>query len=313
MLEPLASAKLPEFKCIDISRRNRLLLTFPHSRYAVYMIKDHQFCSMEQPAISDKVVRMLKDAEHAILSQDSKLVVQAESSVMCHNKAYSFKDRCLSKVHIFGGNWMTLSQRRESRLNFEIIQEKDERTIHDEKDLSLDSVVVPSDAYGGIAVLYKTRERLALGGFSSSSRRVKEICISREGSVYSKEPVELRPEPQNMISAAVMKKVLFLLVNETTIVLYVMKKRINYNVFFNNNDHEDMANRMNEIHLQDLGLTMDCKLQRIWAGGTESGIYMLHVLYQKGHDKILASYNMDKDFLKRCEGNNSYLFGDYAW
>ena len=143
MLEPLASAKLPEFKCIDMNRRNRLLLTFPHSRYATYMIQDHQFCTMEQPALSDEAVRMLKDAGHVILSQDSKLVVQAESSIrmMCHNKSYSFKDRCLCKVHIFGRNWITLSRCRESGLDFEIIQENDERTIHEEKDLMLDSLV----------------------------------------------------------------------------------------------------------------------------------------------------------------------------
>ena len=140
-LEPLASAMLPEFKYIDINRRNRLLLTFPHSRYATYKIIGHQFSTMEQPALSDKTMRMLKDAEHAILSQDSKLVVQDEFSMMCHNKTYSFRDRYLCKVHTFRGKWMTLCHRTESELLLEIIWENDERTIHEEEGLSLDSLV----------------------------------------------------------------------------------------------------------------------------------------------------------------------------
>ena len=140
-LELLASAMLPEFKYIDMNRRNRLLLTFPHSRYTTYKIMDHQFSTMEQPALCDKTVRMLKDAEHAIMSQDNKLVVQDEFSMMCHNKTYSFGDRYLCKVHTFRGNWLSLSHRTDSGLIIEIFQEKDEGTLHEEKDLKLDSLV----------------------------------------------------------------------------------------------------------------------------------------------------------------------------
>ena len=104
-----------------------------------------------------------------------------------------------------------------------------------------------------------------------------------------------------------MKKVLFLLVNETTVVVYVIRTQCN--LFRAGFGHEIMENRMNKIHLPDLGLTTDCKLQRIWAGDTETETYILHVLYQKGQDKMLASYNMNKDFLKRCEHYNSNLFG----
>ena len=116
------------------------------------------------------------------------------------------------------------------------------------------------------------------------------------GSVNSKERVQLLPGPQNMISAAVMKKLLFLLVSETTIAVYAMKNRTEGTGYYKQN------NRMNEIHPQDLGLTTDCNLLRIWAGDTETETYILHVLYQKGQDNTLASYNMDKDFLKKCEG-----------
>ena len=113
------------------------------------------------------------------------------------------------------------------------------------------------------------------------------------GSVNSKYCVQLRPRPENMLSAAVMKKVLFLLVNEKTIAVYAMKNK--YNIV-----DRIMDNRVDEINLQDLGLTTDCKLQRIWAGDTESGTYLLHVLYEKEQDKTLASYNMNKNFLKKC-------------
>ena len=85
-LEFLASAKLPGFKDINMNRRTKLLHIFPHYRYDVFRIKDHQFCSMEQAALSDKSSRMLKDADHAILSQDGKLVIQDEYRVMCQNK-----------------------------------------------------------------------------------------------------------------------------------------------------------------------------------------------------------------------------------
>ena len=139
-MELLASAKLPEFTCIDINRRNRLLLTFPRRSYGVYKIKDQKFCSMEQTALSDKTVRMLKDAEHAILSQDSKLVVQDEFSMMYCNKAYSFGRRYMCKAHVFEGDWVALSHRADSILICEFMKEKDDTSVHEEK-IGLDSVV----------------------------------------------------------------------------------------------------------------------------------------------------------------------------
>ena len=106
----------------------------------------------------------------------------------------------------------------------------------------------------------------------------------------------LRSTPEKTISAAVMKKVLFLLVNGTTIAAYDMKESTEWN------GHYDVAvdNQMNEIHLQDLGLTSGYELQKIWAGDTESETYILHVLCQKGQDKILVSYNVNKTFLEEC-------------
>ena len=139
-MELLASAKLPEFEYLDMNRRNRLLLTFPQSSYAVYKIKHQTFCSIEQTALPDKTVRMLKDAEHAILSQDSKLVVQEECRMMYCNKAYSFGKRYMCKVHIFEGDWMTLSHRKDSELIYEFVKEKDETSVHKET-VSLDSLV----------------------------------------------------------------------------------------------------------------------------------------------------------------------------
>ena len=140
-LKLLASAILPKFKFIDINRRNRLLLTFPNSHFAIYMIKDHQFCSMKQPALSDTAVGMLNCAKHAILSLDDKLVAQDEFSMVCNNKTYSLEDRYFCEVHIFRGKWITLSHRTASGLGFEIVQEKDESTIHEVTDLKLDSLV----------------------------------------------------------------------------------------------------------------------------------------------------------------------------
>ena len=113
--------------------------------------------------------------------------------------------------------------------------------------------------------------------------------FSVSGSVYSKDCVQLRPRPENIVSAAVMKKVLFLLVNEKTIAVYAMEMRKKWNGRYD----ETVDNRMNEINLQDLGLATDCKLQRIWAGDTESETCVLHVLYQREQDKILTSYNMN--------------------
>ena len=101
-----------------------------------------------------------------------------------------------------------------------------------------------------------------------------------------------------MISAAVMKKVLFLLVNETTIAVYTMKERIFWTGIYH--VAADVNNEISKIHLQDLGLTTDCKLQKIWAGDTKSETYILHVLYQKEQDKILVSYNVNKKFLEKC-------------
>ena len=113
----------------------------------------------------------------------------------------------------------------------------------------------------------------------------------------SDKTVALRPKPENMISATVIKEVLFLLVNETTIAVYDMNERTEWN------GHYDVAvdNQMYKIHLQDLGLTTNCELQKIWAGDRESATYMLHVLYQKGQDKILVSYSVNKNFLEKCE------------
>ena len=90
-----------------------------------------------------------------------------------------------------------------------------------------------------------------------------------------------------------MKKVLFLLENETTIDVYAMRTR--------SNGRYNLDNQMNKIHLQDLGLTTDCKLQKIWAGDTKSETYILHALYQMGQDKVLVSYNVNKNFLEKVD------------
>ena len=117
------------------------------------------------------------------------------------------------------------------------------------------------------------------------------------GSVRSEKAVDLRPNPDKMISAAVMKKVLFLLVNETTIAVYVMKERTEWSGRY----YKTIDNRKNEINLQDLGLTTDCDFQKIWAGDTTSETYILHVLCQQGQNKILVSYNVNTKFLEKCE------------
>ena len=65
-----------------------------------------------------------------------------------------------------------------------------------------------------------------------------------------------------------------------------------------------IGNCISEIHLRDLGLTTDCELQKIWAGETESGTYILHVLYSRtGHGNVLASYTVDDKFLANCKLN----------
>ena len=119
-LELLTSAKLPEFKYIDMNRRNRLLLTFPQNHYAVYELHDHRFYSVEQSALSDKAVELLKNAKHAVLSLDDKLVVQDEFSMMCDNKTYSFGRRYMCKVHCFERDWINLSHCRDSELLCEL-------------------------------------------------------------------------------------------------------------------------------------------------------------------------------------------------
>ena len=138
--EFLASAKLPEFKYIDMNRRSKLLLTFPQNHYAIYKIHEHRFCSMEQPALSDKTVRMLRDTKHAVLSQNDELVVQAEYSMMCHNTTYSFGRRYMCKVHVCQWEWINLSHRRDSVLICDFMKRRDETSIHQER-ISLDSLV----------------------------------------------------------------------------------------------------------------------------------------------------------------------------
>ena len=98
------------------------------------------FCSIEQPALSNKTVRMLKDTKHATLSQDDTLVMQDEFSMMWHNKTYSFGRRYMCKVHVFQGEWISLSHRADSVLICEFMKEKDETSVHEEE-IGLDSVI----------------------------------------------------------------------------------------------------------------------------------------------------------------------------
>ena len=119
-------------------------------------------------------------------------------------------------------------------------------------------------------------------------------CLGDKGSWI------LRPNPLNVTSAAVMKKVLFLLENGKTIAVYSMEDPYRYDK--TKRVSVDANNRMSEIHLQDLGLTTDCELQKIWAGDTERRTYILHVLYTRtGHGNALASYSVDEKFLANCK------------
>ena len=96
-----------------------------------------------------------------------------------------------------------------------------------------------------------------------------------------------------MTSAAVIKDLLFLLEKRKSIAVYVMRT-IRYL-------YDTINNRREEIQLQDLGLSTDCELEKIWAGDTEHGACVLHVLYtRKGHGHVLASYTMNETFLKKC-------------
>ena len=93
-----------------------------------------------------------------------------------------------------------------------------------------------------------------------------------------------------MTSAAVIKDLLFLLEKRKAIAVY---DRMLTNCYGNN--------RQEEIQLQDLGLSTDCELEKIWAGDTEHGAYILHVLYSsKGYGHALASYTINETFLKKC-------------
>ena len=100
ILTLLASTKLPRFKHIDMNRRDKLLLAFPKGHYAIYKIDEHMFCKVEQPPLSDKSTRLLKVADHVILSQHSRLVMQNEYGMMCDDKVYSFSERYMCKVHV---------------------------------------------------------------------------------------------------------------------------------------------------------------------------------------------------------------------
>ena len=94
-----------------------------------------------------------------------------------------------------------------------------------------------------------------------------------------------------------MTEVLFLLENGKTVAVYNMEAPKKYK-----GNYLKENNRMGEIHLQDMGLTTDCELQKIWAGDTGSSAYILHVLYMcAGHGKKLASYLVDETFLANCK------------
>ena len=105
---------------------------------------------------------------------------------------------------------------------------------------------------------------------------------------HSPTNTSLTPVPENVTSAAVIKDLLFLLEKRKAIAAYVMREIIG-------------GNRREEIQLQDLGLSTDCEPEKIWAGDTEHGACVLHVLYTiKGHGHALASYTLKETFLKKC-------------
>ena len=130
-LELLTSAKLPRFKHIDMNRRNKLLLVFPHRDYAVYKIDEHKFCKVKQPPLSGQSTELLNVAEHVILSENNKLVMQNEFVMMCNNKGYDISKRYMCKVHVFKRNWIALTQLEGSDLKCVFIQEKDQKYIKD--------------------------------------------------------------------------------------------------------------------------------------------------------------------------------------
>ena len=89
------------------------------------------FCKVEQPPLSDKAARLLKVAEHVILSQDNKLVMQNEVGMMCDNKGYSFSERYMCKVHVFKRDWIALTHRERSSLRCVFIWEKDQESVYE--------------------------------------------------------------------------------------------------------------------------------------------------------------------------------------
>ena len=128
-LKLLASAKLPKLKHIDMNRRNKLLLVFPQSHHTIYKIHEHKFCKLEQAPLSDIITKVLKAAEHVILSEESKLVMQNDYGVICDNKVYSFGARIMCKVHVFNRDWIALTQREGSHLKCVLIREKNQQDI----------------------------------------------------------------------------------------------------------------------------------------------------------------------------------------
>ena len=127
------------------------------------------------------------------------------------------------------------------------------------------------------------------------------MCFSQGNKHHLKGdhyPHRFHPSPKNVSNAAAMKDFQLLLENGKTIAVYVIRSSCSTWGF-------DVDNRVNEIHLQDLGLTTDCELQKIWAGDAESGGYILHVLYTRtGHGHGLASYAVDEKFLAKCVWKN---------
>ena len=105
ILQLLASAVLPKFLHIDMNRRNNVLLAFPGGHYAMYRINNKKFCKTAQPTLPEESIKLLEQANHAVLSHDNKVVIPGDTRVMYDNKTYSFHGKLYAEVKVFHEDW----------------------------------------------------------------------------------------------------------------------------------------------------------------------------------------------------------------
>ena len=278
----LASTKLPDYKYIDMNRRNKLLLVTPDFKHAMYKSRSPGYQRIHTPELCPQAYLDLKDADHVLLSQDNNIVIPSETYVWCGNTKYSLNERFHCKILAFFSKWFVCKNEGgeksgNQRLAFiERMGDRFGKMYTCEPGANV--FVIVMGQLSGILLYIEGTQQTAkhnLYRIPFDYRTTYLVEMSQRRTLYMQHAPKAAVQDRSIIG----DRMLLLLDEENIITVCCI--------------NSDSAVKKCSFGPQDLGIGEGCKILRIWAGDAEGGQSLLHVLYkQTAGQHCLASYRV---------------------